>query len=148
MAQMNKQPKGATSSNRERLEKELIESVQEGGAGQNAEVDTGRPHRETAWQSLLANKMHTFASKQGVRRRHPDRLLQQHDGMITSSKDNAQSYAADSLNFDQNRVQLPQEYKYDGDSKMLANQFYLVQVAARNAKESREKLMNMVGIMM
>jgi len=148
MAQMNKRPNDTMSSNRERLERELIETVEEGAAGQNAEVDTGRSHHPTSWQSMLANKMHSFATKQGIRRRHPDRLLQQHDGMITSSKQNTQSYAADSLNFDQSRVQLPEEYQYDGDSKMLANQYYLVQVAARNAKESREKLMTMVGVMM
>lgn len=145
---MNKRPGDTISSNREKLERELLDDALNGVAGQNAEVDTGRKHHSTGWQTLLGSQMHKFATRQGLRRRHPDRLLQQHEGALISSKKDAHSYATDSLRYDQQRVELPQEYEQDKDAALLANQYYLVQVAAQNAKNSREKILNMVGVMM
>lgn len=141
MAQMNK--KSDISSSRERLEKELMDKAQNGV--NQAEIDTGRPHHATSWQDMLGTQMHAFAIKQGIRRRHPNRLLQERDG-IMSTTSNAKDFATESLIYEQERIDLPDVYEYDGESTMLANQFYLPQVASQNAKNSREKLKSAVGL--
>jgi len=141
MAQMNKKAQG--SSSRERLEAELMSEALNGHS--QAEKEEGRPHHQTTWQNMLGSQMHSFQTKMGIRRRHPERLLQQSAGIAESSHQ-AKDYATQSFEYENQRINLPDVYEYEGESTMLANQFYLPQVASQNAAQSTKKLYTAVGL--
>ena len=105
MAQMNKRPAGVTA--RTQLEKELTATIE----NQSQAVETGKVRNTT-------NKYHRenidaylkFAIKQGKRRRHPDRVLSQY-AQIVKETTNADSVWEKALMHEQERVEVPEEYK-------------------------------------
>lgn len=128
---MNKKP-GA--SRRSELEKELIGDIltqqETTETGKDRSKDGNQFHRENLrdWRS--------FAIKQGVRRRHPTRVLSQY-AQIVKETSNAETAWEKALLHEQERLEIPEEYKTsDG---MIANQTGLVTTALDNYKRSQNK---------
>ena len=133
MAQMNKRPTGVPR--RQELEKELIGDIESQKAlvetGKDRVVDGNKFHRE-------ANRNYRgFAIRQGVRRRHPDRVLAQFASIVEETS-NAQSAWEKALMHEQQRTEVPEEYKAK-DEEMLANQVGIVTTALDNFKNSKSK---------
>lgn len=129
---MNKRPSGV--SRRKELEDELVgeivnkKQVVESGKYENTHTKTGRAAREQ-------NRI--FQIRQGRRRRHPDRVLAQFQ-QIVKETENASSAWEKALMHEQQRVEVPQEYKAR-DSGMVANQVGLVTTALDNYMKSKGK---------
>lgn len=133
MAQMNKRP--ADVPRRQELEKELIGEIESQKAlvetGTDKVADGNKFHRD-------ANRNYKgFAIKQGVRRRHPDRVLAQFAAIVDQTS-NAQSAWEKALMHEQQRVEVPEEYKAK-DAEMISNQVGLVTTALDNFAKSKSK---------
>jgi Fe-S cluster assembly scaffold protein SufB len=132
MAQMNKRPAGV--SRRKELEDELVGDI----IDKKQEVETGKyenTHTKYSRQATKSNRI--FQIRQGRRRRHPDRVLAQF-GQIVKETENASSAWEKALMHEQQRVEVPQEYKAK-DSGMVANQVGLVTTAMDNYIKSKGK---------
>ena len=130
---MNKRPAGVPRKTA--LEKELIGEI-EGQAqlvetGKDRVVDGNKFHRK----NMAAYKQ--FSIKQGVRRRHPSRVLAQF-AQIVKETSNASSAWEKALMHEQQRVEVPEEYKADSSS-MTVNQTGLVTTALDNYTRSKGK---------
>jgi hypothetical protein len=132
MPQMNKRPEGV--NRRTQLEDDLVGQI----IDKKQIVETGKHENETTVygkQQREINKI--FQIKQGRRRRHPDRVLAQFK-QIVDQTENASSAWEKALMHEQQRVEVPQEYKA-GDSGMVANQVGLVTTALDNFMKSKSK---------
>ena len=132
MAQMNKKP-GA--SRRSDLEQDLIGDIEQ----QKSLTETGKvrkPDGNEFHRKQMAGFMR-FATKQGVRRRHPDRVLAQF-AQIVKETSNAQSAWEQALMHEQERTEVPEEYKTN-DAGMIVNQTGLVTTALDNFTKSKGK---------
>lgn len=131
MAEMNKRP-GA--SRRSKLEAELIGQITD----RAAEVDTGRgDDKKDPYSARIESKAHMFNIRQGVRMRHPDRVLQQHRG-IREGTEAAETVWEQALIHDDTRITIPEEYKPKG-SEMAATQMGLVRTALENFAKSKSR---------
>lgn len=132
MPQMNKRPEGV--SRRTQLEDDLVgdildkKQVVETGTYNNEHNTFGKNARE-------ANRI--FQIKQGRRRRHPRRVLAQFE-QIVKETENASSAWEKALMHEQQRVEVPQDYKAK-DSGMVANQVGLITTALDNYMKSKGK---------
>ena len=129
---MNKRPEGVPR--RKQLEDALLSDV----VDHKTEVETGKyenTHTKFSQGAREANRI--FQIKQGRRRRHPDRVLAQFD-QITKETENASSAWEKALMHEQQRVEVPTEYKAK-DSSMVANQVGLVTTAMDNYVKSKGK---------
>lgn len=132
MAQMNKKPAGV--SRKDALEKELIGEIE----NQKQLVETGHSKNvENKFHNQEINAYRQFAIKQGIRRRHPDRVLAQF-AQILKETTNASSAWEKAIMHEQQRVEVPSEYKPDTES-FLANQTGLVTTALDNYVRSKGK---------
>jgi hypothetical protein len=132
MPQMNKRPEGV--NRRTQLEDDLVGEI----IDKKQIVETGKHENETTVygkQQREINKI--FQIKQGRRRRHPDRVLAQFK-QIVDQTENASSAWEKALMHEQQRVEVPQEYKAN-DSGMVANQVGLVTTALDNFMKSKSK---------
>lgn len=129
---MNKRPEGVPR--RKQLEDELVGDI----VSQKSEVETGKyenTHTKHSRQAREQNKI--FQIRQGRRRRHPDRVLAQFE-LITKQTENASSAWEKALMHEQQRVEVPSEYKAK-DRGMVANQVGLVTTAMDNYIKSKGK---------
>lgn len=129
---MNKRPEGTTRKSA--LEDELLGDI----VDKKQAVETGKFEDEKtkfAKSSRENNKI--FQIKQGRRRRHPDRVLAQFE-QIVKQTDNASSAWERALMHEQQRVEVPQEYKAR-DRGMVANQVGLVTTSIDNYIKSKSK---------
>lgn len=140
MAQMNKRPDSGTSA-RESLEKELMGNQ----IKDQVEKDTGRAHHPTQYSSLIAQSSENFQIRQGTRRRHPLRVLQQYDGVYNTTSD-AESMWEQALVHAHERVGIDDIYQPKGDVSMLNSQLGLVQASNVNSKKSTMKLESILGL--
>lgn len=85
--------------------------------------------------------------KQGWRRRHPQRVLNQFSGVVDTTS-TASSKWEEAMIYGTKRVELPQEFRPEGDSDGMSNQLGVVTAALDNYKASKEKLkrMYLVGV--
>lgn len=85
--------------------------------------------------------------KQGWRRRHPQRVLSQFAG-ITDTTSTASSKWEEAMIHGTKRVELPKEFRPEGDSDGMSNQLGVVTAALDNYKASKQKLkrMYLVGV--
>jgi hypothetical protein len=127
---MNKKPQ---ASRRSELEKELIGDI----VDTQQQADTGRLHKDNQYGKANRNAWKSFAIKQGVRRRHPKRVLSQY-AQIVKETSNAESAWEKALLHEQERLDVPEEYKVT-DGGMVANQTGLVTTALDNFKRSKNK---------
>ena len=135
MAQMNKRPSGTKDNRSKQLEDELTGQIE----SQKALVETGRDEKKDTKYKQEANSAYrAFATKQGRRRRHPDRVLAQF-AAISETTSNAESAWEKALMHEQERVEVPSDYTPKEDD-MIANQSGLVTTAMQNYEASRAKL--------
>lgn len=140
MADMNKRP----NTRRNDLEDELTDQITE----QQGKVDTGKYRNKSDPYSRKQDLQNRgFNIQQGHRRRHPLRVLHQHQGIVSSSE-SAQSVWEQAMQQDDERTKLPEIYKIDA-MKMMSTQVGLEAVAADNFKKKKSKmdrLSTMVGM--
>lgn len=129
---MNKTPAG--SSRRSEIEKELIGDIEE----RSAVAETGKSHDVSdPYSKKHMAAYRQFSIKQGVRRRHPERVLAQF-AQIVKETSNAESAWEKALLHEQQRTEVPTEYK-PNDGGMIANQTGLVTTALDNFSRSKGK---------
>lgn len=129
---MNKRPDSVPR--RKSLEDELTGEI----VDQKQEVETGKyenTHTRFSRNATEANRI--FQIKQGRRRRHPDRILAQFT-QVMKETENASSAWERALMHEQQRTEVPQEYKAK-DRGMVANQVGLVTTAMDNYIKSKGK---------
>lgn len=85
--------------------------------------------------------------KQGWRRRHPQRVLNQFAG-IADTTSSASSKWEEAMIWGTKRVELPEEFRPEGDSDGMSNQLGIVTASLDSYKASKEKLkrMHLVGV--
>lgn len=144
---MNKQVRSAVSDRRQKLEAELIEDkavnpmvddIAEGRAAPLEQQQLNRPY---------VRRNRHFQIKQGLRRKHPYRVLNQYDA-LQKTHSSAKTNWEKTMMYENERVELPQEFHVEGVDKGMANQMGIATVALDNYKKSKEKLMRMhlVGV--
>lgn len=130
---MNKKP----VSRAKELEAELIANE----AQKTQAIDSGRVTTPTTFSTHAAEQNRIFQIKQGVRRRHPSRLLQ-NSTTIVDGTDNADTAIERAFLHEQERQDVPEGYRPERED-MLANQFGLVTTALDNYTKSKFKLVRM-----
>lgn len=128
---MNKRPSGV--SRRGDLEKELTAQIE----GRQEVAEQGRETVATQINTRSAAAQQQFSIQQGVRRRHPERVLSQYAG-ISKETSNAESVWEKALMHEQARVEIPEEFKAQ-DAEMGVNQMGLVTTALDNYTRSKGK---------
>jgi hypothetical protein len=140
MADMNKRP----NTRRSELEDELTDDITE----QQGLMETGK-YRNKQDPYSRKQDLHNreFNIRQGHRRRHPLRVLHQHQGVVSSSE-SARSVWEQAIQQDDERTKLPEIYKIDA-MKMMSTQVGLEAVADDNFKKKKNKmdrLSTMIGV--
>lgn len=117
------------------LEKELIGDIED----KHAEIETGKDRMTFTdpARSMLVNKQRDMYIKQGIRRRHPDRVLAQFAG-IKMDTSNAESAWEQAIMHEQDRTEIPEGYRVKGGD-MIANQTGLITTALDNFQKSKNK---------
>jgi hypothetical protein len=133
MAQQNKKPE--VSARRAELEASLMDEDPN-----RKGIETGRRHVEedSHWQTELTKSNKSLRITQGLRRRHPKRVLNRFKG-VTSSSSKASSLWEKALTYETKRVEMPKEFQVVGDSDGMVNQMGVVSVALDNYKASKKK---------
>ena len=128
------------------LEKELIG---EHTTNTNDERGTGRIkiNEGTPFQRAASRMTQQLEIKQGFRRRHPTRVLSQHQG-IGETTEKASTQWEEAIMHDIKRVDLPDEYQSTEGTTGMTNQMGLVTTALENYKSSKNKLdrLHLVGV--
>lgn len=140
---MNKKPD--IDSRRAELEADLIgEEMKLRG-----ELETGRRHvnEGTKFQQQANRTFNNLAIKQGLRRRHPHRVLNQFDGVYKTTSSAAMTWEK-ALLHETKRVDLPKDFRPKDDSEGMVNQMGIVTTALDNYKASRGKFerLHLVGV--
>lgn len=137
MAQQNKQPAHSVESRIAELEADLI--------GNELDVNDAEHGQDRVTHPNIYGR--TLDIKQGWRRRHPERVLNQFTG-VNSTTSSASSKWEEALLYGTKRVELPKEFHPDGDLSGMSNQLGVVTAALDNYRASKEKLkrMYLVGV--
>jgi hypothetical protein len=144
MVQQNKKPE--VDAKRKALEAALLD---EDTMDNIDDVDTGQSKilEKSRFQRKATTDNKSFRIRQGLRRRHPGRVLNQFQGMTQTSTESASLWEK-ALLHDTKRVDMPREYRVTGDSDGMVNQMGIVSVALDNYKASKQKFsrLHLVGI--
>lgn len=119
-----------------------LEADLQGEDMQSDDIDTGKDR-----VTHPNKKGRSFAIKQGWRRRHPTRVLNQFAG-ATNTTSNASSRWEEALVYGTKRVDLPDEFRPNDDMEGMSNQIGLVSASLDNYKASKNKLgrLHLVGV--
>lgn len=90
------------------------------------------------WQRQALGNAEMMAIKQGLRRRHPAKLLSNY-ASVTFNGPNPRTKWEDAMRRSQDMTQVPEYYKRAGDVR-LANQLGLVETANKNFMKSRARI--------
>lgn len=111
-------------------------------------AETGHTHvNESSQFQRDANRLNKqMAIQQGVRRRHPHRVLGQFQG-VNSTTSSASTMWEQALVHETKKVDMPQDFRPKGDTEGMSNQMGLVSTALENYKNSKNKLqrLHLVG---
>lgn len=144
MNSMNKRVKSSVSDKTKALEAELStkntkdQSTYSVEAGRDVQTDL------TGWQKQALGNQDQFAQRQGFRRRHPSRMLNEYAGVVKTSG-NPKMKWEQFIQAENERVQLPETTK-KGRNVYVANQMGLVETALKNYVNSKEKLNAIVAV--
>lgn len=134
----------SVSSRKEALEKELIgEDI-----ALKMNVESGRDVSGTRqWQKEATNKQIEFQSKQGVRRRHPQSVLNQFVGIEQTNFDPRYKWEQ-AIEYENKRVLIPSEYLGMREMDKAVTQIGLVRTSELNYKQSEPKLsaLHLIGV--
>ena len=136
MVQQNKKPE--VDARRAALEAALMDEDTPDNLG---DIETGRSRvlENSRFQRKATTDAKSFRIVQGLRRRHPKRVLNRFHGVNSTSSESASLWEK-SLIHETKRVDMPREFRVVGDSDGMANQMGIVSVALDNYKASRQKL--------
>ena len=113
------------------------------------ELETGRRHinEGTKFQQEANKDNRTLRIQQGLRRRHPDRVLNQYDGIMKTTS-SASSMWEKALLHETKRVEMPKDFRPRDDTEGMTNQMGVVTTALDNYKASKNKLqrMHLIGV--
>jgi hypothetical protein len=147
MAQMNKQVSSAVNPRRAQLEMELIS--REVADQMTLDVETGHASSVENQKKMrpYIDKNKHFLTKQGLRRRHPVRTLNQYAGVHKTTSGATQNWEQAML-YENERVEMPKDFNVDGMDAGMTNQMGVATIALDNYKKSKEKLlrMHLVGV--
>jgi hypothetical protein len=134
---MNKKPLKAVGKRAQILERELMRSTI---AGQD-EIDTGRRkvREKSKWQLNATERNNGFYIRQGVRRRHPEHVLNNFKA-IADTTTASESTWEKALTQENERVMIDPDYKPKADADLMATQLGLVTPALSNFANSKYKL--------
>ena len=140
MPQQNKRPEWTAAGKKlQDLESKLMEDDFQDGN----EKDIGRAvHHgtDTSGDDMVHSKAQFMYVKQGLRARHPERVLHQFEA-VKATTERVDSVWEKNLMDENDRVTMPMEYNVAGeDSSMIATQLGMVSTALQNYKSSKEKL--------
>lgn len=144
MNSMNKRVRSSVSAKTKALEDELstkntqTQSTYSVEAGRDVQTDL------TSWQKQALGSQDQFAQKQGFRRRHPSKMLNEYAGVVktnTNPKMKWEQY----IDAENERVQLPETTK-KSRNVYAANQMGLVELALENFVQSKQKLNAIVAV--
>ncbi len=140
MAQMNKQVAGKAGERRTQLEKDLIGDE----LSAKSEVETGRRQVQepSKFQQAATRDNRMLAISQGFRQRHPNRVLNQFDGVMSTTSAAAMTWEQ-ALIHDTKRVEMPKEFRPSKDTDGMVNQVGVVTTALDNFKASKGKFSRM-----
>lgn len=141
---MNKRVRSSVSAKTKALEDEL--SVKNTKTQSTYSVEAGRDVQTdlTSWQKQALGSQDQFAQKQGFRRRHPSKMLNEYAGVVktnTNPKMKWEQY----IDAENERVQLPETTK-KARNVYVANQMGLVELALQNFVQSKQKLNAIVAV--
>ena len=138
---MNKQVEGAQSSNIENLETELMGQEM---SQMQQDVATGRakPVESQQLTSAVRRRNRHFHIKQGKRRRHPYRTLNQYQALQNTTS-GAATHWEQTMMYENKRSQMPREFKTSGLDGGMTTQMGIATLALENYTKSKEKLMRM-----
>ena len=113
------------------------------------ERETGRRHinEDTKFQQQANKNNRTLKIQQGLRQRHPDRVLNQYDGIMNTTS-SASSLWEQALLYETKKVEFPKEFRPRDDTDGMTNQMGVVTTALDNYKASKNKLgrMHLIGV--
>ncbi len=144
MASMNKRLRSSVSAKQKALEEEL--STKQTKVSSSYSVEAGRDVQTdlTPWQRQALGSQDLFAQKQGFRRRHPSKMLNEYAGVVKTTT-NPKMKWEEHIAAENERVQLPETTK-KGRNIYAANQMGLVETALENFVKSKEKLNAIVAV--
>lgn len=144
MNSMNKRVKSSVSAKTKALEAEL--SSKDHSTQSTYSVEAGRDVQTdlTSWQRQALGNQEQFAQRQGFRRRHPSKMLNEYAGVVKTTRDPKLKWE-EYIAAENERVQLPETTK-KGRNEYATNQMGLVQTAMENYVKSREKLSAIVPV--
>lgn len=108
------------------------------------ELETGRRHinEGTKFQRDANRDNRRLGIVQGLRRRHPHRVLNQFDGVMKSTSSAAMTWEQAMIH-ETKRVELPKDFRPKDDMEGMSNQVGIVTTALDNYKASRAKFERM-----
>lgn len=142
MPKMNKRVRGSVSAKTRKLEEEL--SKQDARLGSNYSVEAGRDVETvlTSWQKQALGNQEQFAVRQGFRRRHPNRVLNQFGAAVKTNVAPKMKWEQ-FMEADNERASLPETTK-KARNDYAVNQLGLAELAVKNYVASKEKLNSIV----
>ena len=120
------------------LESELFGETLLGTSSMNADAGRDVSTDLTPWQKQALSGKRRMVIKQGIRRRHPYKVLNQFTAVVQGSKNPTEHWEEAMLD-ETKRAELPEYYK-KANSNGYANQIGLVSTAFKNYQESKNKL--------
>lgn len=141
---MNKRVRSSVSAKTKALEDEL--SVKNTKTQSTYSVEAGRDVQTdlTPWQKQALGSQDHFAQRQGFRRRHPSKMLNEYAGVVKTNT-NPKMKWEEYIDAENERVQLPETTK-KGRNVYAANQMGLVELALQNFVQSKQKLNAIVAV--
>jgi hypothetical protein len=144
MPQQNKKPE--VDARRAALEASLLD---EDTADNIDDIATGRSKvlENNKYQRRATTTSRSFRIANGLRRRHPGKVLNKYKGVLSTTSDSASLWEK-ALIHETKRVDMPKEFRPTGDSDGMVNQVGIVSVALDNYKASKQKFsrLHLVGI--
>jgi len=142
---MNKRAAKAVNASTKALEAELTTKTKR--ISNTYSVDAGRDVQTdlTPWQKAALGNQEQFAIRNGFRRRHPSKLLNQFGAIVKTNKNPKLKYE-EFIEAENERCELPEYAKKARNNDMIPNQMGLVETAFQNFVKSKEKLSAMVPV--
>ena len=109
------------------------------------ELETGKSRYYGRRRLQDSTEEHQQAIQQGMKRRHPNRVLSQYDGIVNTTTEAGDLYTK-SLVYETKKTEMPKDFRPKGDSDFMANQMGVVATAFTNYKASKKKLERMFTV--
>lgn len=127
------------------MEKDLIGEISD----QSNLIETGRQkvNEGTPFQRNASKATRAFQIQSGVRRRHPDQVLNQFKAAYDKTSKASEAFDK-SMRWETERYDMPKDFRPQNDIMGLSTQLGVVTTADTNYRNSKNKLerMHLVGV--